>query len=831
MALNGGSMGIGIILRAHDAASGVIDTVKRHFDSLDKSVTSGSKQLQKAFSDIGNSARTLITQLAPLGASFGAAFYARKFTQGLSAVGAAMGATTTDMQRLHDVAMEAGIATQFSPKEAVDGLISLATAGQTASQAIRTLKPSLDLAAASLGQLTVDQATEAVVGTLNSYGWAADRAAEVTDKLVQTTMLTNFQAKDFAVGLSRAAEAGVQFRQSLDDILIGMGLLRNRNISADVASTSLRNAIYAVGADARSQEMLVRLGVQIVDPRTRQMRSILDIIQDFGDMTQNLGPLQLNTMVKKMFGEEGLPAFSAILNAGFTSVKDGIETTYKGRDAIAALRSELLRSAGAAQTFTDRYNDNFAGQLTLQMGSISAFFTLIGEVFGELLAPALAFTTRALNQVLSIMVAMPMPLKKVAGAVFLAATAMITLGVGTLLAGRALAVLNKVVAVALGGTAGHAAKAVLALGSAVLPILAIVAALGLLAAAYRTNAGGMATLMDGPGKRIGLYWEGLRQIFDTGALQGSTLEALNMQHHLLVKRLVVGSFKAWHALSQLWDGIKEGFASTVKICGPYFAFLGNCLIRLGEQAALLLSLIVGPSGNALTSLRRVAVAIGDVLAIVAAATAGLLGVFILFVEGGVRFANVLLLAFNAILAGLAEVDEMLQRGSRKFTQWWSTMTTANLMSALQRTSLRCFDAMLLGLAAVQQRTADVARSIREAFQSAWSYVVRLIQKLPAWAVPTSMARPEEPMPLHSKSYAIESNQPILPAQTFHSPPQARQSTKPSWQHSTTDAPLTPAPASQSFAVNVQIDGETVARAVRKANENLAARHYAPLRAY
>ena len=60
---------------------------------------------------------------------------------------------------------------------------------------MQTLLPSLDLAAASLGQLSVDQATEAIVGTLNSYAYSADKAIEITDKLVQTTMLTNFQAK------------------------------------------------------------------------------------------------------------------------------------------------------------------------------------------------------------------------------------------------------------------------------------------------------------------------------------------------------------------------------------------------------------------------------------------------------------------------------------------------------------------------------------------------------------------------------------------------------------------------------------------------------------
>uniref|UniRef100_UPI0025FE5EE5 phage tail tape measure protein n=1 Tax=Oceanithermus sp. TaxID=2268145 RepID=UPI0025FE5EE5 len=104
--------------------------------------------------------------------------------QGLAAVGAVTRATTRELQMLRQAAIEAGIRTQFSPSEAVAGLQSLATAGQTAEQATRTLIPVLDLAAGSLGQLGVAQAAEAVVGTLNAYGLAADRAAGVTDKLL-----------------------------------------------------------------------------------------------------------------------------------------------------------------------------------------------------------------------------------------------------------------------------------------------------------------------------------------------------------------------------------------------------------------------------------------------------------------------------------------------------------------------------------------------------------------------------------------------------------------------------------------------------------------------
>ena len=77
---------------------------------------------------------------------------AGEFEQGLAAIGAVNRATTRQLDMLREAAINAGIQTQFSPTEAIEGLQSLAI-GQTAEQATRTLVPVLDLAAGSLGHL------------------------------------------------------------------------------------------------------------------------------------------------------------------------------------------------------------------------------------------------------------------------------------------------------------------------------------------------------------------------------------------------------------------------------------------------------------------------------------------------------------------------------------------------------------------------------------------------------------------------------------------------------------------------------------------------------
>jgi hypothetical protein len=91
----------------------------------------------------------------------------------------------------------------------------------------------------------------------------------VTDRLLRITQLTNFQTRDFEGGLAKAAATGAVFGQSLDDVLITMGLLRNRNIDASSAGTAFREATRRVGAEtAEPSRPSLGTGVEVFD-RTR----------------------------------------------------------------------------------------------------------------------------------------------------------------------------------------------------------------------------------------------------------------------------------------------------------------------------------------------------------------------------------------------------------------------------------------------------------------------------------------------------------------------------------------------------------------------------------
>ena len=239
MALN--NLGLGFIFTARDRASGTISRVGTAFDQTGTRAAIGSRRVQAGLIGLGAGVAALAAGLGGLMGAFGLAEQAGEFGQTVAFVGRVTNATNQQLEQLRQRAIRAGIETQFSPTQAVEGLRDLTTAGRTADQAMAELGPSLDLAAG--GMITVSAASQAVVGTLNAFGGAAGSATSVTDRLLRITQLTNFQARDFGVGLSVAASSAGQFNTSLNDTLITLGQLRNRNVSASRASTAFGEAM------------------------------------------------------------------------------------------------------------------------------------------------------------------------------------------------------------------------------------------------------------------------------------------------------------------------------------------------------------------------------------------------------------------------------------------------------------------------------------------------------------------------------------------------------------------------------------------------------------
>lgn len=743
MALN--NLGLGFVFTARDLASAKMAHLERQFGSLDERVTGGTARMSSAFRQLGVGLAVFTAGAAVVAGSLALANAAGRFEQGIAAVGAVTRATTAQLRMLRDAAIQAGIETQFSPEEAVEGLQSLATAGQTAEQATRTLIPVLDLAAGSLGQLGVAQAAEAVVGTLNAYGMSADQASSVTDRLLRITQLTNFQARDFEAGLAKAAAAGSVFGQELNDVLITMGLLRNRNIDASSSSTAFREAVRRVGSESRAQQAILGAGVQIFDEQSGRMRSIVDIMVDFADVTRGMSEEERNRRVATAFGARGLLAFNAILNASFTTMRDGREVTLQGAEAIEALRQEMSNAGGTAQSFREQLLDTFEGQKTLLQGTLQTFAVVLGEPFAAVFKPIVRAVVEALNAILRAFQAVPAPIKRLFAGLVVGAGAFLTLVGGVIAAKAAIALLAigfKALGITLGGVMATLLPAIL-----VIAVLAAVVA-GFYVA-FQRNLGGIADFARRTWQRVSLFFQGLTQLFEQGGFSGAVREELDRAENQGLKRFLISVWQVVYRIQQIWEGFKDGFTRTIEEARPVFEDLAEAFSVLQEEIGGLFGEVAGGAASLPSAeFRSFGAAVGGAIATVVTWFAKLWAISLRITGGIVAGFRSMLEYIRPAFEVVGEAIGRLQEAWRRLTGATDEGTGAVGESTSAWRSLgeflgQVFGAIVTvitlafaGLVEVVTVVIDVIRVVKDAFVAAGTWIGETAAAIYLWFTDT-----------------------------------------------------------------------------------------------
>jgi len=594
-------MGIGIMLSARDMMSGPMGLIRGNFLGLQSAITSGAGRIMKSFAAIAAGAALLGTGLAGLRGSWQLATEAGEFTRTLTSVGIVSRATRGEMELLHQSAVQAGIATQFSPQEAAEGLQSLATAGQNAQASTQTLIPVLDLAAGSLGQLGVAEAASSVVGVLNSYQMSASEATGVTDRLLRVTQMTNFQASDFAVALGRLSSAGSLYNQTLDDQLIGMGLLRNANIEASVGSTSLREAQRRIYTEEQSLKNLREAGIDVYNQQTGAARDYLSIITDAYAATRSMTDEERNRFVVQTFGQRGMAAMNAIGRAQVEVTREGRRVTLTGIEAIRHMRTEMENADGTAQTFRETLADTFAGQMTLLTGTLQTLKITLGEVFGRIFKPLVLGVTTAINKFIQVWTAIPKGLQTFIGIAFLGTSAFMVLAGAILITAGIIGLLAPILSTVgvlilkIAGAIALALAPFIVLGAGAVAISIMIYK------AYQKNLGGIADFIDNMIAKVRLTWDGLVQLFTQGGFSGAVLEEMEKAENEGIMQFVIKIFRFGSRLKSIWDGMVASIGPAFKTLGPAFSELGTALKGLFVEVAKLF----GPTGKLVTGANEV----------------------------------------------------------------------------------------------------------------------------------------------------------------------------------------------------------------------------------
>jgi len=212
--------------------------------------------------------------------------------------------------KLEAAARKTGATTEFTAAQSAAGLDKLAMAGFNAEQAIVALPGVVDLATAS--QTDLATASDIATDTLGAFGLASKDAtqlgknlARVNDVMAKTTTTANtdmvmmFETIKQAGPVARAAGADIETFAALT------GTMANAGIKASVAGTSLKNAF--VNLSAPSKKAGTALDILKVKTKDSQgnMRDIIDVIEDIGKATAEMGTAERLQKLDAIFGKRG----------------------------------------------------------------------------------------------------------------------------------------------------------------------------------------------------------------------------------------------------------------------------------------------------------------------------------------------------------------------------------------------------------------------------------------------------------------------------------------------------------------------------------------------
>jgi TP901 family phage tail tape measure protein len=438
-----------------------------------------------------------------------------------------------------------------------------------------------------------------------------DESSTVADRLLSITTRTQLQANELSLALGTVGRGASATNQSLDSMLVSMGLVRNTGVQASVAASSVSSALLYMSQNA---DRFSSLGISITDSGGR-FRDFNEIVLETADVLRRRYSSDADRAgaATRLFGRFGITAFQAISTQATSGIRDLSGAVHTGADAIDSLMESTRNSQGVAEDFQRRVLDNFPGRMQLLSGTVQTLGTVVGQTFGTIFMPIIDAARIVLNRFIEAWRAIPESVQQLIGVSTLAAGAfaVITGAIGTI---TSLAVL----AISLLGSMIVVIGAVMAgISVAMAPVIALFGALVavgvMLRRAWQQNLGGLADFVEEWSGRIKMLWDGLEMVMTRGFLGGDLLgDMMDAGEDDMVGFLItVGDVIA--DVRTIWSAFSESFAHGWELLGPIFRELGVALgevldavfAAFGGGENSLQNAIGGTSGNRLQEIGQI----------------------------------------------------------------------------------------------------------------------------------------------------------------------------------------------------------------------------------
>lgn len=334
-------------------------------------IDEAGQKLERVGDSIASTGKTLTRNVTTpiVGLGVAAVKTAADFDTSMSQVAAISGATGDDLQDLRDKAREMGSKTKFSASEAADAMTYMAMAGWKTGDMLGGIEGIMNLAAASGEDLATT--SDIVTDALTAFGLSADDAGHFADILAAASSNANTNVSMMGETFKYAAPIAGALGFSAEDTAEAIGLMANAGIKGSQAGTSLRTIMNNLtGPITLAGEKLGEVTIQTTNA-DGSMRDLSDILADCRGAFSQLSESEQAQAAEMLVGKNAMSGFLALMNAAPAD--------------IDKLSSAIDNCDGTAEQMALTMQDNLAGQLTILKSQLQE----LAISFGEILMPVI----------------------------------------------------------------------------------------------------------------------------------------------------------------------------------------------------------------------------------------------------------------------------------------------------------------------------------------------------------------------------------------------------------------------------------------------------------
>ena len=337
--------------------------------TLEKIAAAGDK-FEKAGDSITNAGKQIsVASAAVTGLGVAAVKTAADFDSAMANVAAISGATGDDLQALRDKAREMGEKTKFSASEAADAMSYMAMAGWKTGDMLSGIEGIMHLAAASGEDLATT--SDIVTDALTAFGLTAEDSAHFADILAAASSNANTNVSMMVETFKYCAPVAGALGYSAEDVAEAIGLMGNAGIKSTQAGTALRTMMTKLQGELKlSGEALGEVTIQTANA-DGSMRELSDILADCRTAFSKMSESEAAAAAETLVGKNAMSGFLALMNSA--------------PGDIDKLRNAIDNCDGSAENMAAIMQDNLNGQLTILKSQLEE----LAISFGEMLMPVI----------------------------------------------------------------------------------------------------------------------------------------------------------------------------------------------------------------------------------------------------------------------------------------------------------------------------------------------------------------------------------------------------------------------------------------------------------